>query len=230
MKREQGQATVELALLLPFLVGLVLTVVQVGLVLRDRVALTHVTRVAARAAAVDPSEANVLRAAGGAGLDARRVSVRVARRGRLVSVEVKYRSPTDVPMVGVVVGDVALSERLVAFVEECPSGYGQYVLFASATNRNHGWVVLSITGDCDLASAPTMRRELLAASEGAERLAVDLRGVSFIDSVGLGLLIGVARKVGELVLVAGIDDPARRVLETSRVDRILDVRGELPQA
>lgn len=75
-----------------------------------------------------------------------------------------------------------------------------------------------------------MRRELLAASEGAERLAVDLRGVSFIDSVGLGLLIGVARKVGELVLVAGIDDPARRVLETSRVDRILDVRGELPQA
>lgn len=118
MKREQGQATVELALLLPFLVGLALTVVQVGLVLRDRVALTHVTRVAARAATVDPSEANVRRAAAGAGLDARRMSVRVQRRGRLVSVEVKYRSPTDAPMVGVVVGDVGLSERLVAFVEE----------------------------------------------------------------------------------------------------------------
>lgn len=104
------------------------------------------------------------------------------------------------------------------------------MLFASTTTRDRGWVVLSVTGDCDLASAPILRRELLGASEGAERLVVDLRGVSFLDSVGLGLLVGAARRVGELVLVAGPDDPARRVLETSRVDQILEVREDLPQA
>lgn len=88
--------------------------------------------------------------------------------------------------------------------------------------------MLSVTGDCDLASAPTLRRELARAAEATDRLAVDLRGVSFLDSVGLGLLVGAARRVAELVLIAGPDDPARRVLAASRVDQILDVRDELP--
>lgn len=118
MRREQGQATVELALLLPFLVALVFGVIQVGLVLRDRVALTHVARVAARAAVVDPSVDNVTRAARGAGLEEGRLAVRVVRRGEHVIVEVTYRAPTDVPMVGPVVGDVRLTERLVARVEQ----------------------------------------------------------------------------------------------------------------
>lgn len=118
MNREQGQATVELALLLPFVVGLILAVIQVGLVARDRVALTHTARVAARVAVIDPSPASVLRAARSAGLDASRISVRVARHAELVTVVVTYRSPTDVPIVGAVVGDVSFSERLVARVEE----------------------------------------------------------------------------------------------------------------
>lgn len=117
MSREQGQATVELALLLPFLVGLILTVVQVGLIMRDRVALTHVARTAARVATVDPSPAAVGSAARHAGLSGSRLSVRVIRRGDLATVEVTYRAPTDVPLVGAVVGDVSMSERLVARVE-----------------------------------------------------------------------------------------------------------------
>ena len=53
-QREGGQATVEVALLLPLLALLLLAVVQVGLVVRDQVLVTHAAREAARAAAVDP--------------------------------------------------------------------------------------------------------------------------------------------------------------------------------
>jgi anti-sigma B factor antagonist len=97
------------------------------------------------------------------------------------------------------------------------------VLFAAVAVVRGGWSVLSITGDCDLASAPELRRELLRAASGADRLVVDLEGVGFLDSVGLGLLVGAARRVGELVVVAP-EGPARRALRTSRVDEILDVR------
>ena len=47
---ERGQATTELALVLPLIAVLLLLLAQVGLVLRDQLVLTHVAREAARAA------------------------------------------------------------------------------------------------------------------------------------------------------------------------------------
>ena len=49
----RGQSTVELALLLPVVVLLLLAVLQMGLLARDIVLVTHASREAARAAAVD---------------------------------------------------------------------------------------------------------------------------------------------------------------------------------
>ena len=111
MRREQGQATVELALLLPLLALVTLAVVQVGLVARDQVALTHVAREAARAAVVDPSSASV-RAAAERASSLEPGRLRVVVRGDVdVTVVVTYRSPTEVPLVGRLVGDVTLTER-----------------------------------------------------------------------------------------------------------------------
>ena len=53
-QREGGQAAVELALALPLLALLALALLQVTLVVRDQVLLTHAAREAAREAAVDP--------------------------------------------------------------------------------------------------------------------------------------------------------------------------------
>lgn len=117
MNREQGQATVELALLLPFVAALVLVVAQTAVVLRDRVALTHVTRVAARVAVVDPDPAAVRAAAVRAGLDSARLRVTVRVRGDEVEVRVRYRAATDVPVVGALVPDVVWEERLVGRIE-----------------------------------------------------------------------------------------------------------------
>jgi len=117
VNREQGQATVELALLLPLLALVTLAVVQVGAVARDRVALTHVAREAARAAVVDPSPAAVRAAAVRASsLDPARLRV-VLRGGDEVTVVVTYRSATDVPLIGRLVGDVTFTEKFVGHAE-----------------------------------------------------------------------------------------------------------------
>lgn len=106
---ESGQATVEVALLLPLLALLLLAVVQVGLVVRDQVLVTHAAREAARAAAVDPQVA-VARdgAVAAARLDPDRLSVELSgstEPGGRLTVTVRYRAPTLVPLAGALVGD-----------------------------------------------------------------------------------------------------------------------------
>ncbi len=105
----------------PLLVVLALAMVQVGTVVRDRVALSHAARVAARAAMVDPSPEAALRAAEtSTNLERRRLTVAVSGdrdTGGVVTVTVTYRSPTRVPVVGRFLDDVTFSERLSARVE-----------------------------------------------------------------------------------------------------------------
>jgi len=107
-----GQAAVETALVLPFVVLVLLAVVQVGLVVRAQVLLTHAAREAARAAAVDPDPAAPVDAAHHATtLDAGRMTVTATGRGARgseVTVQLDYDEPTDVPLVGPLLGDVAL--------------------------------------------------------------------------------------------------------------------------
>lgn len=120
-RREGGQATVEVALLLPLLALLLLAVVQVGLVVRDQVLVTHAAREAARAAAVDPDVA-VARAGavGAARLDPDRLSVELSgstEPGGRLTVTVRYRAPTGVPLVGPLLGDRTLVAEATMRVE-----------------------------------------------------------------------------------------------------------------
>jgi Flp pilus assembly protein TadG len=118
---QAGQAAVELALCLPLLAAVGLALLQVALVARDQVLVTHAAREAAREAAVSADPAAVRRAAlAGADLDGRRLDVEVHGRGRpgsRVTVVVRYASPTDLPLVGAVVGDVHLSATAAMRVE-----------------------------------------------------------------------------------------------------------------
>ena len=118
---ETGQAAVELALALPLLAALALVLLQVALVVRDQVLVTHAAREAAREAAVTADLGAIRRAAvSGAGLDPSRVDVRMGRRGRpgsQVEVTVRYDAPTTVPVVGTLIGDVQLRANAAMRVE-----------------------------------------------------------------------------------------------------------------
>jgi len=110
LRGARGQAAVELALGLPLVFIALLAVVQVVLVARDQIAVLHAAREGARAAAVDRDVGAAGVAAREAlGLDLGRVSVDATRAGDRVRVVVHYRSATDVPLVGSLLGDIDLS-------------------------------------------------------------------------------------------------------------------------
>ena len=103
---EQGQAATELALVVPFLVLLLLAVVQVTLVARDQVLVVHAAREAAREAAVGEE--------GRSGLKLDRLGTDTSQNGGvpvIVTVRVVYRAPTDVPLIGPLLPDVEVRAK-----------------------------------------------------------------------------------------------------------------------
>jgi Flp pilus assembly protein TadG len=121
---DDGQAAVELALVLPLLALLLLGMVQVGLVVRDQVLLTHAAREAVREAAVDPSPDASRRAAlAGAPLEAARLKLQLTTEpeaGR-VNARLDYRSPTMVPVIGPLLPEVELTARASMRLEDTTS-------------------------------------------------------------------------------------------------------------
>jgi Flp pilus assembly protein TadG len=119
--RERGQASVELALLLPVVVLLLLVILQVGLLARDVVLVGHASREAARAAAADPRPGAAAAAAHqSSGLDPDRMAVAVSGRGApgsRVRVTIRYRSPTSIPLVGGLLADRTITATTTMRVE-----------------------------------------------------------------------------------------------------------------
>lgn len=126
---DEGQATVELALVLPVLVLMLMLVLQVGLVIRDQVMLVHSAREAARAAAVDADPGAARTAAlTGSRLDGGRLDVRTSGRtgpGSYVTVTLTYSSLVDLPFVGRLVDDIELNASATMRVEEKPEDPGR---------------------------------------------------------------------------------------------------------
>jgi hypothetical protein len=116
-RAERGQSTVEFALVLPFLVMLLLAIVQVAVIARDYVVVVHAARAAAREASVDAGDGRV-RAAATHVLPGAKVDV--GPRGAVgdpITVTVHYEVHTDVPLVGALIPDRVLSATSVMRLE-----------------------------------------------------------------------------------------------------------------
>lgn len=116
-----GQSTVELVLVIPVVLALALVLVQVGLVVRDQVRVTHAAREGARAAAVSADPDAARRAVDRSTAFAPdRLEVRVGGRagpGSQVTVEVRALVVTDLPLVGALLPDLTLSSQATMRVE-----------------------------------------------------------------------------------------------------------------
>jgi anti-sigma B factor antagonist len=96
-----------------------------------------------------------------------------------------------------------------------------------------GAVVVRLVGELDLYNAHLVRDELFAAAKREpQRLIVELSGVTFIDSTGLGVLIEsrarLANKQGFLLVAPGLE--TRRALEISGLDKHFVVHDSLDEA
>jgi anti-sigma B factor antagonist len=93
------------------------------------------------------------------------------------------------------------------------------------------WDVVVVRGEVDLYTSPTLRAAIeRSLDRGARRVLVDLRDVGFMDSSGLGVLVGGLRRSrergGELALVCG-EGSVMRVLSMTGLDRVFPIHGSL---
>lgn len=96
------------------------------------------------------------------------------------------------------------------------------------------FTVLLVSGDVDVYSAPALREQMNAIiADGDVRLIVDLTGVPFMDSTGLGVLVGRLKTVrqveGELRLVI-VDDRLLRNLKITGLDTVFEIYPSIEQA
>jgi anti-sigma B factor antagonist len=98
---------------------------------------------------------------------------------------------------------------------------------------DHGGVpVVSFAGELDLASVPLARDALVrsAAEHPGQTLVVDLDGVAFLDSMGLGVLVGGLRRLrgggGDLVLVCSTPR-LLDILAQARLERVFEIYPNL---
>lgn len=73
-------------------------------------------------------------------------------------------------------------------------------------SEQNGYTVLAVKGEVDVYTAPRLRERLVElASEGKYKIVVNLEGVDFLDSTGLGVLVGGLKRLrsheGDLTLV-----------------------------
>ena len=85
--------------------------------------------------------------------------------------------------------------------------------------EHEGITVLGLDGSIDSSTTPTFEAELARAIDaGAKRILIDLSGVDFISSAGLGAFLVAARKLapgGGTLSVSGPNDSVRDVFDLS---------------
>ncbi|MGH9150490.1 MAG: STAS domain-containing protein [Acidimicrobiales bacterium] len=88
----------------------------------------------------------------------------------------------------------------------------------------NGVTVLAVKGEVDVSTAPRLREKLIElVSSGSRDIVVDLEGVEFLDSTGLGVLVGGLKRVrshdGKLALVC----TQRRILKVFEITGLTQV-------
>jgi stage II sporulation protein AA (anti-sigma F factor antagonist) len=95
-----------------------------------------------------------------------------------------------------------------------------------------------LAGEFDLKAAPQVREQLDGLIDsGSQRIVIDLRQVRFLDSSGLGVLLGRYRRIsergGSIYLLTAAEGSVRTVLEMSGVRQVMPLlasESEVPRA
>jgi anti-sigma B factor antagonist len=96
------------------------------------------------------------------------------------------------------------------------------------------WTVLELQGEIDLYTAPKLKEQIAdLVGQGRTRLVVNLSGVAFLDSTGLGVLIGGlkrCREQGGSLALAGPGEPVRKVLTITGLDKVFPIHERVDEA
>jgi anti-sigma B factor antagonist len=95
------------------------------------------------------------------------------------------------------------------------------------TVTDDGIVSVTLAGALDVATAPRVRDLLIRLiDEGHHRLVLELSGVDFVDSIGLGVFVGVVHRLrpyDSSLAVAAPSPQAQKVFEITQLVRVLPI-------
>ena len=107
--------------------------------------------------------------------------------------------------------------------------------FQARVERRGQSAVVVAEGEIDMASSPDLRAALRDPGVvDAASVVLDLRGVTFMDSSGLGIIVGQHKRARErgsrfAIAVAGADNVGR-ILSLSGLDEVLEIIGDPDEA
>ena len=94
--------------------------------------------------------------------------------------------------------------------------------------------VVDVKGEIDVYTAPKLREKLIElVSEGTYRVVVNLEGVDFLDSTGLGVLVGALNRVkahdGSLALVC-TQDKILKIFKITGLTKVFPIHDSVEDA
>lgn len=93
--------------------------------------------------------------------------------------------------------------------------------------RDGDWIV-TIHGEIDVATSPALHETLDdVLARDAHLVTLDLTRLTFIDSSGLGVLVGAHKQLrqagGDTIVLRGMQEPVRRVFEITGLTKLFTV-------
>jgi anti-sigma B factor antagonist len=105
--------------------------------------------------------------------------------------------------------------------------------FSTDVQARGDWTVVSVVGEIDAYTAPTLQTAVTGQIATGIALVIDLTGVRFIDSTGLRVLVETLRRVreagGQLKLVTE-SEQTLKLLRITALDGVFDVQTTLALA
>jgi len=102
------------------------------------------------------------------------------------------------------------------------------------TSTHGSTSVVTLRGEIDVYTAPRLRQALIdLVSQGATDIVVDMDKVDFLDSTGLGVLVGGLKRVksndGDLKLVI-TQDRIMKIFDITGLSKVFPIHGSLDDA
>jgi anti-sigma B factor antagonist len=101
-------------------------------------------------------------------------------------------------------------------------------------SESGSWTVFDVKGEVDLDTAPLLKANLAEAVRGGVKdIVVNLGLVEFLDSSGLGVLIGALKRckeAGGTLALAAPRRPVQKVLTITGLDKVFPIHDSVEEA
>jgi anti-sigma B factor antagonist len=111
---------------------------------------------------------------------------------------------------------------------------GIFVELSLSTRAEGDRTIVEVGGEIDVYTAPTLREQLIdLVSQGHQHIVVDMEHVEFLDSTGLGVLVGGLKRVraqdGSLRLVC-TQERILKIFRITGLEKVFPIHASVAEA